>query len=462
MRSSIGCVLAAVALFSVSCSTTEEDELGAGESALNAAPEWTLFPASAVPENDSAYDGERVEVGFKFSSALPGTVKGVRFYKGAGNTGTHVGHLWSASGAKLATATFVNETASGWQEVRFTTPVSITAGATYVVSYHTNMGHYSFTHDGFAAEVQAAPLRAPDSSSVGGNGVYRYGPSGFPNQTYLASDYGVDVVFHPDALGLPSVPSQLEATAISAFAVDLRWTGASEGRGETQHNASGHRVYRGSTLVASLASGVTTFRDTGLSAATPYRYSVRGVDANGNLGPSSAAVEVTTGVDAPCTACSLWTDVTGNPQYENADTTPTEVGLKFRADVAGSVTKIRYYKGSTDFGEHVGHLWASDGTLLGTTVTAPAEEGFGWRELSFPTPVSLSANTVYVVSYFATGGRYAFSPHYFSTQGVDVGPLHAPASADVGGNAVRHLGGSAFPDELFMDSNYWVDVVFTP
>ena len=33
-------------------------------------------------------------------------VVGVPFYKAAGNTGTHVGDLWSSTGQKLAGATF--------------------------------------------------------------------------------------------------------------------------------------------------------------------------------------------------------------------------------------------------------------------------------------------------------------------------------------------------------------------
>jgi len=33
------------------------------------------------------------------------------------------GNLWTTSGTLLATATFSNETASGWQEVTFATPV---------------------------------------------------------------------------------------------------------------------------------------------------------------------------------------------------------------------------------------------------------------------------------------------------------------------------------------------------
>ncbi len=42
-----------------------------------------------------------------------GTVSGLRFYKATANTGTHVGSIWSASGERLASATFTSETASG-------------------------------------------------------------------------------------------------------------------------------------------------------------------------------------------------------------------------------------------------------------------------------------------------------------------------------------------------------------
>ena len=77
-------------------------------------------------------------------------ITGIRFYKGSANTGTHVGDLWSSSGTLLATATFTNETASGWQQVNFSSPVSITAGTTYIASYHTNTGHYADTPYYFA------------------------------------------------------------------------------------------------------------------------------------------------------------------------------------------------------------------------------------------------------------------------------------------------------------------------
>ena len=60
-----------------------------------------------------------VELGVKFTSDTPGTVTGVRFYKSANNTGTHLGSLWTTTGTRLATATFAGESTSGWQRVSY-------------------------------------------------------------------------------------------------------------------------------------------------------------------------------------------------------------------------------------------------------------------------------------------------------------------------------------------------------
>ena len=81
-------------------------------------------------------------MGVKFQSSLAGYITGIRFYKGTGNTGTHIGNLWTTSGTLLESVTFSGETASGWQQATFATPVAITAGTTYVASYFAPMGHY--------------------------------------------------------------------------------------------------------------------------------------------------------------------------------------------------------------------------------------------------------------------------------------------------------------------------------
>ena len=61
----------------------------------------------------------------------------------------------------LASATFANETESGWQEVLFPQPVQITTGTTYVASYHSN-GRFGYDLNTFAtAGVDNAPATVP-------------------------------------------------------------------------------------------------------------------------------------------------------------------------------------------------------------------------------------------------------------------------------------------------------------
>src|SRR5262249_20169637 len=103
----------------------------------------TIWSSSTTPTNPAWNDPTSQEVGVKFTSDTAGYITAVRFYKGAGNTGTHVGHLWDSSGNLLATATFSGETATGWQQVYFATPVAIQVNTTYVASYFAPVGHYA-------------------------------------------------------------------------------------------------------------------------------------------------------------------------------------------------------------------------------------------------------------------------------------------------------------------------------
>jgi hypothetical protein len=97
----------------------------------------------------------------------------------------------------LATVTFTNESASGWQEARFATPVAIAADTVYVASYLAPQGQWYGSRNYFAtAGVLSGPLYAFRDGDVAGNGVYAYGAAGqFPNGSYEATYYWVDVVF---------------------------------------------------------------------------------------------------------------------------------------------------------------------------------------------------------------------------------------------------------------------------
>jgi len=158
----------------------------------------------ATPAAISA-DASAVEVGVRFRSDVDGYITGLRFYKGPENTGTHIGNLWTNSGTLLASMTFTHETASGWQQVALTKPVAITADMTYVVSYHTDTGHYAVDDGYFAtSDLYNPPLRALQDGVDGPNGVYLYGAGGFPTDTANSFNYWVDVVFTTTA---PSPPA---------------------------------------------------------------------------------------------------------------------------------------------------------------------------------------------------------------------------------------------------------------
>jgi mannan endo-1,4-beta-mannosidase len=92
----------------------------------------------------------------------------------------------------------------------------------------------------------------------------------------------------------PTTPGTPTASGVTASGVTLNWTASTDNVGVT-----GYEVYRAagasggtSTLVGTTAG--TTFTNTGLAAATTYRYTVRARDAVPNFSASSGAVVVTT------------------------------------------------------------------------------------------------------------------------------------------------------------------------
>ncbi|MFI5453833.1 MAG: DUF4082 domain-containing protein [Isosphaerales bacterium] len=113
--------------------------------------------------------------------------------------GTHTAGIIGAVGNNL-----VGVAGSNWNVqimpvkfLDFTTPVAITAGATYIASYFAPVGHFVDDTNYFASSgVTNGPLTALSNSAAGGNGVYLYGTSGgFPTNSYQSSNYWVDVVF---------------------------------------------------------------------------------------------------------------------------------------------------------------------------------------------------------------------------------------------------------------------------
>jgi hypothetical protein len=157
----------------------------------------TFWSTEVAPRLGGSADPRPVEVGLKFYADINGFITGMRFYKSAANTGPHVASLWTIDGALIARASFVNESASGWQQVNFPAPVAIAAGTRYVASYHTTTGHYAVDIGYFSASgVDSSPLHTPRNGAEGANGLYTYSAdSAFPSRGFVSTNYWVDVMF---------------------------------------------------------------------------------------------------------------------------------------------------------------------------------------------------------------------------------------------------------------------------
>jgi hypothetical protein len=438
----------------------------------------SIWSNQATPANPASSDTNAVELGVKFRAEARGAISGIRFYKGATNTGTHVGSLWTAGGQLLARATFTNESASGWQVVTFSQPVPVTANTTYVASYFAPAGHYPETVGMFNANgVASPPLYALQDGVSGANGLYRYTATpAFPNNGYQSTNYWVDVVYvnnlPPDTTA-PTITSLSPAdganNASSNGSVSATFSEAMDPSTLTSSsftlvNAQGQPVpgtlsYDSSTNTASLAP------TNGLAFQATYTATVRGgasgvTDLSGNPLANDRVWSFTT--SGPSCPCSIWGAGATPATAASPDPNSVELGVRFRSDVAGYVTGIRFYKGATNTGTHVGDLWTSTGTLL-ARVTFTSESASGWQTASFDQPVAIQANTTYVASYLAPAGNYSLNQGYFGLQGFDNAPLHALRDGLDGANGLyRYSSTPAFPTNTSQSSNYWVDVVFSP
>lgn len=137
----------------------------------------------------ATHAGQR-EWGVKFKATLPSHVVGVRYYRTAGETGAHVGRLWTSAGQLVATATFTTESSAGWQTALFPSPVAISAQTTYTMSVNSN-SEYAFTPSGLADGLGWSHLA---TIIDGQNGVYSFTPGTFPQFSLGSANYFRDIV----------------------------------------------------------------------------------------------------------------------------------------------------------------------------------------------------------------------------------------------------------------------------
>ncbi|MET9022692.1 DUF4082 domain-containing protein [Actinopolymorpha sp. NPDC004070] len=430
----------------------------------------TIWPSSAVPAVASDSDTGGVELGVRFRTTKAGSITGIRFYKGSGNTGTHVGSLWTSAGTRLASVTFTGESTSGWQQANFATPVTVAADTTYVASYFAPNGHYASSDSYFGAAVSRGPLTALADNADGPNGLYSYGAGGFPSQGYRSTNYWVDVVFDDGGAGTsdttpPTITSRTPAAGASNVSTGTIVTatfsepvqdstariGLAQANGTT---VAGTTSYNATTRTATFTPGAP------LGNSTSYTATVSGAkDVAGNTMSQDSWTFTTAAASSSGCPCTIWADSATPGTPADPDSGSIELGVKFRTSQTGFVRGVRFYKGPGNSGTHTGTLWSRTGTRL-ATATFTGESSSGWQQVNFASPVAVTANTTYVASYFTTAGHYSVDDNYFASA-TTRGPLTALKNGTDGSNGVYRYGAGGFPSTSYKSSNYWVDVVFS-
>ena len=186
------------------------------------------------------------------------------------------------------------------------------------------------------------------------------------------------------------------------------------------------------------------------SAAGQVTLMARATDDSANLGSATSAT-IRVGGSRSC-PCSLFGDLA--PAQATDENQAIELGVRFRADVDGFLTGLRYY-GAASSAPRIGHLWTEGGTQL-ASATFVGDSLLGWHTVALSPAVRVTKDTTYVASFLSSDGTYYADPGFFNAA-FDAAPLHAPA----GTNGVYKSGGG-FPTDSFDATSYGADVLFTP
>jgi len=299
--------------------------------------------------------------------------------------------------------------------------------------------------------VDTPPLHALASGASGPNGVYAYGSSSvFPNQTWNAANYWVDVQFLAGAA--PSLDSIIVTPANPSIpaGASQRFTATGNYSDGTSQDITSQVAW------SSLNSSIATISSAGIASGL----SAGNATITASLGTISGTASLTVQGGGSSQTISFWPSSVIPGTVDGGPDSSVELGVKFRTDVSGRIRGIRFYKHSLNTGSHIGNLWTAQGVLL-ASATFSNETSSGWQEVLFSSPISISPNTVYVASYHCNNGHYSGDVNYFTSAGVDNPPLHALASGVSGMNGVYAYGGtSVFPSLSWQSGNYWVDVKF--
>ena len=176
---------------------------------------------------------------------------------------------------------------------------------------------------------------AHQNTGLSASTTYSYTVQAFDAAGNASAQSTAVIVTTPAALDTvaPSTPTGLVATAVSASRINLSWSASTDNVAVT-----GYRVFRNGALLLSLGN-VTAYQDSILGAGTTYVYTVRALDAAGNISGNSAAASATTSAALDTTPPTTPTDLAANA------ISPSQVNLNWSASTDNdAVADYRVYR----------------------------------------------------------------------------------------------------------------------
>ena len=426
-------------------------------------------------------DGGSLELGVKFRASTDGYITGVRFYKQGQMSGTHSGRLWlmGNTNAPLATGTFSNESASGWQTLTFSSPVTVTANTVYIASVTMPDGRYVSTPNYFGSDVTNGFLTAPSSGSVGGNGVFNTTAGSYPSSSFNAANYWIDVAYFDQTTPqVTSVTPTNGATGIirgeyttATFDQDLDASSLTPSTFLLKDSAN--NAVDGTVAYNSATKTATFMPLDGLSGNETYTATLKGGSGTTvkNLGGTALAADyswsfTTTDAAYPC-PCTLKDRAAPSGSATFDELGSVELGVKVKPTTNGYITALRFYKPIISAEtSHTGKVWSSTGAEL-ASVTFTNESDYGWQEAKLGTPLRVTKGQLYIISYGTSSAIYQASLTGVASS-LGSGYLVAPAdnSADNAATGSGNRNGvfastaGNYPGSGADGRYYWVDAVF--
>lgn len=262
------------------------------------------------------------------------------------------------------------------------------------------------------------------------------------------------------------------ATAASGAGKNLTVKASSAASGSAL--AGGDLVVQGGAGDGSANSGNVIVKSNGTDTTGTFQVqnttgsTLFNIDTKNSI-VSAGTIKLASGAPGSTITSSLWNSQAISTTAFVADETPINVATTFKSDVAGYVTGVKFYnpEGGNNNGNDIGKLWAcnsptcslgSGGASL-ASVNFPRDTSVGWKTATFSTPVHISPDTYYIVSYYSSTGKYTATPSYFVADHHNA-PLHAMASGTTPNGVYIMNSGPSFPEATYGSANYWVDVNF--